>query len=298
MILDLFAGPGGWSEAVRSLGHTEVGIEWDTAACRTRAAARHLTIRADVTAYPIEVFAGRLEGLIASPPCPDFSRAGSGLGLEGPTGRLVREVPRWVTELRPAWVACEQVPDVAPIWAEYAEQFRRLGYSVWTGVLNAADFGVPQKRRRAVLMASRVGTSLPPEPTHAANPGMFDAPHVSMGAALEWTDDMLLERRNDQSQSGEVDPRWPLERPATTVAGRPLVADPGSNANRFNGRKKSRNDGYRVTVQEAGVLQGFRSDYPWAGNQGEQIQQIGNAIPPPLAAAILGRLAHLQEQAA
>ena len=68
---------------------------------------------------------------------------------------------------------------------------------------------------------------------------------------------------------------------------RDIIADPGANANRFNGATKSRNDGVRVSVSEAATLQGFPPDYPWQGNKTSQHQQIGDAIPPPLAAAIL-----------
>lgn len=142
MILDLFAGPGGWSEALRALGTNDIGIEWDGAACETRAAAGHLTIRADVATYPTEPFVGKVVGLIASPPCPTFSAAGKGEGNdEFPhlhsfadefDGRgwfdpwshhawsdrrtpLVLEPLRWVEALHPEWVALEQVPAVLPL---------------------------------------------------------------------------------------------------------------------------------------------------------------------------------------
>jgi DNA (cytosine-5)-methyltransferase 1 len=82
MILDLFAGPGGWSEGLRSLGMDEIGLEWDESACRTRSAAGHRTIRCDVAAYPVEPFVGRVRGLIASPPCQAFSMAGKGGGRD------------------------------------------------------------------------------------------------------------------------------------------------------------------------------------------------------------------------
>ena len=75
-VVDLYAGPGGWDEGMKMLGLTSVvGLEWDQAACRTATAAGHRRIRADVSKYCIDVFAG-VRGLIASPPCQAWSMAG------------------------------------------------------------------------------------------------------------------------------------------------------------------------------------------------------------------------------
>lgn len=427
MIRDDFAGPGGWDEGLLLIGRCDViGIEWDAAACATRAAAGHRTVRADVSTIANEPWAD-VEGYIASPPCPTFSNAGKKEGFDDlpvireavadlVAGRdtrdelrprcsdrrsfLVVEPVRQVRDLRPRWVALEQVPPVLDLWIEYAAILRTWGYSTWTGILNAADYGVAQTRRRAILIASLDRVVAPPTPTHAEHPtpSLFEPeqePWVSMADALGWTGDNVdmpartvaghrsprwlhrsedgqrrgrmvvvtgnnsatvtagrrtgdwrsehkpyerdteelavdrrrgigerdllrvvarapglpiatgvhdpradarrdggsgrwfVERRNDQSGSSEVDPEWPLHRPATTIATRDLVADPGANANRFNGAEKSRNDGYKITEEEAGVLQSFPWDYPWQGNRSKRFEQIGNAVPPGLAAAIL-----------
>lgn len=95
--------------------------------------------------------------------------------------------------------------------------------------------------------------------------------------------EVASERLNNQSGT-EFDLEWPCDRPAPVIAGRGLVTMPGANANRFNGATKSRNDGLRVTVEEAGVLQSFPRDYPWKGNKTSTYQQVGNAVPPLLAA--------------
>ena len=87
IVLDHFAGPGGWSTGIADLLHdaglVEVALEWDAAACLTRVANGHTgTLRADVAAYPVCPFLGRTVGYIGSPPCQTFSMAGGGAGRE------------------------------------------------------------------------------------------------------------------------------------------------------------------------------------------------------------------------
>lgn len=217
--IDPFAGPGGWSVAAAALGLREAGIELDPWACATRAAAGHLTIRADVAAFPVAHLRGRIRGLIASPPCGTFSAAGKGEGVDDlpllhqalddlaagrgiraqlaaacsdPRTPLVVEPLRYALAIRPEWVALEQVPAVLPLWRHIARILRAHGYSAWAGVLNAADYGVPQTRQRAILIASRARTAEPPVPTHAkhAEPDTLFGPGrarwVSMAEALGW----------------------------------------------------------------------------------------------------------------
>ncbi|MEU9344146.1 DNA cytosine methyltransferase [Streptomyces sp. NPDC048278] len=223
MILDLFAGPGGWSRALHVLGTRDIGLEWDPWACKTRSAAEQLTIRTDVARYPTGPFVGRTHAVIASPPCQAWSMAGKRLGLldqplvhaavEGlAAGRdtrerllaacrderslLAAEPMRYLHALNtvgePDWVAMEEVPDVLPLWKQYAAVLRGWGFSVWCGILNAADFGVPQTRKRAILLASRVRTAQPPTPTHSqlTEPESLFGPGrarwVSMAQALGW----------------------------------------------------------------------------------------------------------------
>lgn len=105
--------------------------------------------------------------------------------------------------------------------------------------------------------------------------------------------DLVAEGQQQVYKADVADDKpWTRDRPATTIAGRDLVPDPGANANRFNGATKSRNDGVRVTVQEAALLQSFPADHPWQGTKTKQFQQVGNAIPPLLAKAILEAVIH------
>jgi DNA (cytosine-5)-methyltransferase 1 len=81
---------------------------------------------------------------------------------------------------------------------------------------------------------------------------------------------------------------WVHRRPATTVACDARIARPGGkrNARRPHAPGRSQ-DAIRVSVQQAAILQGFRRDYPWQGSRSRQFQQVGNAVPPPLARRVL-----------
>lgn len=277
-IVDLFAGPGGWDIAARDLGLDPIGIELNAAACATRAANGLATIRASVADYPPERF-GHITGLIASPPCPLFSSAGSGAGraliaeicaavtdalaarplaphrsiLENLTSpaialeaSLTAEPARWIAATRPEWIAMEQVPAVLPIWRHYAHHLRAAGYSAWAGILSAEQYGAPQTRRRAVLIASRTRTVTRPEPTHQrfepgtaagaadeCHPSLFSPgllPWVSMADALATTEPFstrTLRGAGMIERSGGRRPRGHDEPAPTLLAGGGGSGTPG-----------------------------------------------------------------------
>jgi DNA (cytosine-5)-methyltransferase 1 len=225
LIVEDFAGPGGWDEGARMLGIKGiVGYEWDKDACATAFAAGHERVRADVSNL---IRNGDLKpwGYIASAPCQAWSTAGKQLGLlDQPAifahlalvaergewvdyprdgwhdGRspLVLEIVRAVLALRPTWVALEQVPAVLPFFEKLADWMRGLGYRVWAGILDAEMYGVPQTRDRAILTASRDSShnvSRPPATHHRYRAGVTPEPSlfgddllpcISMAQALGW----------------------------------------------------------------------------------------------------------------
>ena len=392
MNIDLYAGAGGWDEGARQLGLPTVGLELWHDACVTAVRAGHPRIRCDIATYPTAPFAGRVTGLIASPPCQAWSMAGKrageqdkarvhelvnayAAGSDQPGDGWVDERShhaaqpvRWIRDLRPEWVAMEQVPPVLDLWRHIGDVLRGWGYAVWVGILNSADYGVPQTRQRAVIIASRVRAAHQPETTHEQNPptdALFGArrPWVSMAQALGWTG--AVDRGTNSKGAGGTMYRSPAvtsDRPAPTLTANQRwtlinrrdspkwVAEHGERRNReldepaptitgeahrwtLHTNRDQREDGTRqtvtadrpapsltgksggqwqfraeeatarITVQEAAILQSFPAGYPWHGNKTSQFLQVGNAVPPGLAAAVLAvaagvPAAHLTDLAA
>lgn len=358
--------------------------------------------------------------LIASPPCQTFSMAGGGAGrraLDDVLGLIDDRAYLDVAKLRafgethdprtalvltplahvardvPTYVVFEQVPPVLPVWERCADEMRRWGYSVWTGILNAEQYGVPQTRRRAILIARADGVeAAPPTPTHSRyysrDPKRLDPgvkPWVSMAEALGWGmterpfvtagnavgraegiggsggkaavereriggrwrvrtsmgepkvdgrngtreldpelrpmhavtgkvgETRVTPRRDrwryagagataidtsgqiprEQSQpahtvTGKATAAWVDERPATTVAADDRIAGPGRREFVKGGVSRQNAPGTeRVTVAEAAALQSYPPGFEWRGTKTKQFLQIGNAVPPLLAEAIL-----------
>jgi len=374
--LDLFAGTG-WGVACQRLGIEEMGVEIMPEAVATREANGMKTIYRDVW-----------EGLegheiipdhdlqIASPPCPTFSNAGNGAGrrampwiLEAiqtlafteparlrefgethdPLTALVLTPLAYAYQTLPTYLAWEQVPAVLPVWEACADVLRDMGYSVVTGNLQAEQYGVPQTRKRAVLIARRDGFPAHlPVPTHSRyyrnEPGRMDAgvlPWVSMadalgwgrttapaptycnsghgGAGIEWGGNSIRKAMREQSLMGD---RWKpkpdaepgtndairvtvqdaaavqsypvrrglTNRPAPTITGGGIAAGGAEPVAKWHQRYTAAPDWVgstdRLTPAECGTLQSY-PDFTWCGTKTKQYLQIGNAVPPLLAQAIL-----------
>lgn len=317
-IVDLFAGPGGLDVAAEKLGVATVGIEWDGAACMTRRAASLATIEGDVRDYGPSDFPDA-DVLAGGPPCQTFTVAGGGAGrralddvlafikrlvareprdqidrdlekMEDERTGLVLEPLRWALEAIDSnkpyrAIVLEQVPAVLPVWEAYEEILKAEGYATDSGILRTEEYGVPQTRKRAVLIARKDAEKVSlPEATHRPYRKGVDReigdsrldPWVSMGEVLNRPHPFLVISNYGTGGDPKARGRRGSWEPSATVTGKisrnRLVSEIGEELERF-------------TFSEAGRLQTFPHDYPWSGN--DIGQQIGNAVPPRLAMHVL-----------
>jgi len=165
-VIELFAGCGGMALGFKQAGfRTVFANEWDRDACdsfRENVSDRVLNCAIqEVTDFPAA------EVVTGGPPCQGFSNLGERVPND-PRNQLWRHFFRCVGEVGPEIFVLENVPPLLKS-AEYEEMVRvagRLGYRVEGRVLNAADYGVPQTRCRAIVIGSRIGDPSFPEPTH------------------------------------------------------------------------------------------------------------------------------------
>lgn len=313
-IVDLFAGPGGLDVAAAWLGIPVVGIEWDASACATRERAGLKTIQGDVRDHGPEEFSAATI-LAGGPPCQTYTVAGSGAGrraldqvlefvermaagedvgpevarLDDERTGLVLQPLKWALAAHHGGkpyeaIVLEQVPAVRPVWEAMGGVLEGIGYRTAVGILNAEEFGVPQTRRRAILLAHREHTPALPRPTHRrfgkseqsnGDPTTL-LPCRTLGETLKRGEPFTVISNYGTGGDPKARGRRSSEHPAFTVTGKisrnRIISVDGRELPRFN-------------LSESGQLQTFPWDYPWAGK--DISQQIGNAIPPRLAAHVL-----------
>jgi DNA (cytosine-5)-methyltransferase 1 len=192
VVLDLFCGAGGMSLGFEMAGYA-IGLGVDNAplACQTyaynfdgRVACADITTIADPIAFVSEHGLNRVDVIIGGPPCQGFSRVGRGKirsllndpnYVHDPRNSLYKEFIRFVDALKPLYFLLENVPDMQYYHdgeEKLLDKVVRLleqikpGYTVKPCELQAADYGVPQMRKRSFIMGNRLGRSVTwPEPT-------------------------------------------------------------------------------------------------------------------------------------
>ncbi|WP_405919556.1 DNA cytosine methyltransferase [Streptomyces longwoodensis] len=322
--VEICAGAGGQAVGLHNAGFKHAAlIEIDKDACQTlrQNIARHSewdgcqVIEADLNEFPSAQLAiprGTLDLLAGGVPCPPFSAAGKQLG-EDDERNLFPAMFRLVDELHPKAVMIENVrglldPKFSDYRARIVQDFERQGYEVcYWDLLEAKDYGVPQLRPRAILVAmqpeyAKYFQHHKPEPRELVTVGQ--ALHDSMRARYDAVDDP----RADWAFK-----RWyekALEGVAPTVVGGSKKhggADLGPTrakrawaelgvcglgiANEPEDTKDVERDlfapvGPKLTVTQAALIQGFPEDWKFSGRKTAAYRQVGNAFPPPVAQAV------------
>lgn len=340
--VDLFCGAGGLTAGLRQAGvRVRAGYDIETS-CRYayewNNGARF--VDQDVSkAEPDQVAAwyqdpNATKLLAGCAPCQPFSTYNQGKDtttdekwpLLGAFARLIREI-------RPELVTMENVPDVTKhaIYHEFVDTLKGEGYHVWGSTVSCVDYGLPQNRRRHVLLASRLGPISLIPPTHLlAQVSVQDAiGHMPPLAAGETCKEDPLHkaarlselnmRRMKASKPGGTWRDWPeglvtechtktSGKTYSSVYGRMEWHKPSPTMTTLcygfgNGRFGHPEQDRAITLREAALLQGFPANYRFT-EPGSEIhfkttgRMIGNAVPVKLGEIIgLSFIRHLQEVA-
>jgi len=301
--IDLFCGAGGMSFGLVQAGMcVRLGIDSNrqciatfsrnfpeaTAMCvdvsqlTARQVLKHVTSRSNL------VVAG-------CPPCQLFSQLHRS---RGPVGPEIKSYLKLIDELRPICLVFENVPLIrrySDAWGLILKQLTSFGYKIQYKVVCAAEFGVPQYRKRLLLVAARkyieitVPTNRKLQTVRKSIGSMPEADssipnHITMKLAPQNLK-RIRQTPHDGGTSKQAGKgfddsyaRMFWDKPAPTITTRCISFSNG----RFGHPVFDR----AMTVREAAFLQGFPKDFVFEGGVWETARQVGNAVPPPIAKAI------------
>ena len=169
--IDLFAGVGGLSLGFENCGFDVVlANEYDESIAAAYKANHKGTrmIVGDITSLDLEKtfgpYQGQIDVVIGGPPCQGFSQKGQRKTIHDERNFLFKYYVRVVELVKPRYFVMENVPNLLTAEKGYfrkeiEELFNSMGYQLKMGILNASDYGVPQNRRRAVIIGKRGGAA-------------------------------------------------------------------------------------------------------------------------------------------
>lgn len=294
--LELCAGAGGQALGLEMAGFEHVAlveIDKDASATLRLNRPNWNTLNLDLKAFDASGFEG-VDLVAGGVPCPPFSKAGKQLGAEDERN-LFDEAIRIVREAKPRAVMLENVRGLlddcfADYRAHILSQLHALGYEAEWKLLNASDFGVPQLRPRAILVAVRKDLwkkfAWPEETPCRETVGEILG---DLMAAEGWTGSQAWvgkanaiaptlvggSKKHGGPDLGPTRARkaWA----ALGVDGSGVADEPP--AKDFEGMPK-------LTTRMAARLQGFPDEWAFWGRKTTTYRQIGNAFPPPVARAV------------
>ena len=342
-VIDLFAGCGGLSQGFMDAGfNILVGVDNDQAALNTfeknhnGAKGLNADLSKQETFDEIKRIAGKrqIDVIIAGPPCQGFSLSGP-RNFDDERNKLYLAVIEMVKQFNPKAFIIENVPGMATLYGgqikeEILRRFRNMGYNIDCNILCAADYGVPQIRKRLIFMGVRKDVGEPdfpeimflPENYRTCREALSDLPSREKEIG-EDVDDYVNEPMTEYQKYMRKDATKLYNHVATahkqfvkdTIA---LVPEGGNYKDlppgwgesrkfneawtRYHGDKPSRtiDTGHRnhfhykynrvPTVRENARLQSFRDDFIFTGTKTQQNRQVGNAVPPLLGYALATKI--------
>jgi DNA (cytosine-5)-methyltransferase 1 len=304
--IEICAGAGGQALGLKQAGFEHVALaELDPWACETLRSNRPKWHVIEGDLRDLQLSDRRDVHLLAGGvPCPPFSRAGKQLGGDDERD-LFPEAIRLLRECEAPALMLENVRGLLdPKFASYRTALERslrgLGYEPFWKLVHASDFGVPQLRPRTILVALKAELAKFfewPDPIPGASPTVGDALHELMAEA-GWREAKAWSRQamrvgptlvGGSKKHGGPDlgpTRAKREWEKLGVCGKGIADAPPDSG--FEGKP-------RLTVRMAATLQGFPSTWEFAGRKTAAYRQVGNAFPPPVAAAIGAAIARAFE---
>lgn len=320
-IISLFSGCGGIDLGFRKAGfHTFVATDVWNVACESLRLnnVADQVICSDIRKLDFMQYRDRVDVVIGGPPCPPYSQTrhylvGKAGGFQDEkAGFAVPEYFRAISEIRPKVFLFENVDGFT--FKTYKEPMEfvkvkseELGYNITYKVVNAANYGVPQTRKRFICVGVKkeLGTFMFPAETHSEKGNLL--PWVTCGEVLGDLDDITEEEKSQRPGSKDyellvqVPPgdnylyftekrgcpnpifKWKSRywtfllklspnRPSWTIQ-----ASFSNNQGPFHWRNRF------LRIEEIKRLQTFDDDYQLVGDFKEQWRQIGNAVPSKLA---------------
>ena len=325
--IELFAGAGGLALGVEKAGFNTLGlIEFDKDAADTLKKNRTNwnVINddiANISCLDLEKYfsikKGELDLLSGGAPCQAFSYAGKRLGLEDARGTLFYHYALFLEKLQPKMFLFENVRgllthDHGKTYSTMLDIFTKAGYTIDKQVLNAWNYGVPQKRERLITIGIRndlVGKTEYRFPkAHSYKPVLRDVlldcpdgPGVPYGEKKR----KIFELVPAGGYWRDIDPAiakeymkscWDMEGGRTGILRRMSLDEPSLTVLTSPSQKQTERchplEARPFTVRENARCQTFPDDWEFCGNVSAQYKQVGNAVPVNLAYDIAKEIVH------
>ncbi len=295
---DFFCGIGGFHIAAKNLG-LEVVFACDIDEEARRAYEHNFGLRpiGDIVGLQTDSVP-HFDLLFAGFPCQPFSIIGRQQGFADPRGTLFFELLRFIEAKRPQGIVLENVKQLSTIQKKTVIKrilwdLERLGYSADYRVLNALDFGLPQKRERTIIVATRTPFDEFPWPEK-------NVPIKPLWEILEDNPDSkhfvseTIRNKRHNAHTAEAAPAIWHENKAGNISSHlwscALRAGASYNYLLVDGNR-------RLTPREMLRLQGFPDTYEIVCNDSQTRKQAGNAVPAPMVQAVIEQVVRVNEPA-